>query len=146
MYCEWQGDLLIRLQLLPAHAEKTITSSVGQRDDKRAARLCQQALFTKGQWTGNFPDTLRMGFYGTDFQWDAMNKMLKIPSGKTLSYGQLAAKAGKIGAARAAGSVCSRNPLPFFVPCHRILAANGDLGHYAYGTALKRHLLNTEKQ
>jgi O6-methylguanine-DNA--protein-cysteine methyltransferase len=106
----WQGPLLVRLHLLPAGAEKRVHEFLADwewpsdltRDDTRAARLVSTALFPKKSWTGRFPADLQLGFFGTDFQWDVMRQMLKIPSGKTMSYGALANAANAPKAARAA--------------------------------------------
>lgn len=67
-----------------------------------------------------------------------------IPRGEVVTYGELAAMAGAPGAARAAGSFCARNRLGLFVPCHRVVAANG-LGSYgSHGVAYKKRLLELE--
>jgi methylated-DNA-[protein]-cysteine S-methyltransferase len=62
----------------------------------------------------------------------------------TVSYGQLAALAGYPGAARAAGTVCSSNPVAVIVPCHRVVRADGALGNYGYGVHIKEALLRAE--
>jgi methylated-DNA-[protein]-cysteine S-methyltransferase len=69
-----------------------------------------------------------------------------IPSGATQSYGQLAAKAGSPGAARAVGQVMATNRHPILVPCHRVVAAGGRLGGFSapQGLTLKRQLLAFE--
>jgi len=67
-----------------------------------------------------------------------------VPRGEVVTYGELAALAGAPGAARAAGSFCARNRLGLFVPCHRVVAADG-LGSYgSLGVAYKRRLLALE--
>jgi methylated-DNA-[protein]-cysteine S-methyltransferase len=70
----------------------------------------------------------------------------RIPWGGTSSYGELAAECGSPGAARAVGSVMAKNRYPLIVPCHRVLAAGGDLGGYSApdGLAMKRRLLAME--
>lgn len=71
-----------------------------------------------------------------------------IPYGETASYGEVAALAGKPGAARAAGTALSVNPIALIVPCHRIIKADGKTGGYgggAAGTALKQRLLDLER-
>ncbi|QDS98692.1 methylated-DNA--[protein]-cysteine S-methyltransferase [Adhaeretor mobilis] len=82
----------------------------------------------------------------TSFQQRVIAACCAIPRGKTLTYGQLAAKVGNPGAARAVGSVMSSNPLPLVIPCHRVLAAGGGLGGYSarQGLAMKRRLLEME--
>jgi methylated-DNA-[protein]-cysteine S-methyltransferase len=69
-----------------------------------------------------------------------------IPYGTTCSYGELAARAGSPGAARAVGSVMRRNAWPIVVPCHRVLASGGKIGGYSApgGLDLKRRLLELE--
>ncbi len=70
-----------------------------------------------------------------------------VPWGETVSYGELAAMAGRPRAARAVGSAMRRNPLPFVIPCHRVLAAGGKIGGYggaANAIDLKRKLLARE--
>ncbi|MBH09146.1 MAG: cysteine methyltransferase [Candidatus Marinimicrobia bacterium] len=65
----------------------------------------------------------------------------KIPFGTTVSYSDLAAKAGKPKAARAAGTANAINPVPIIIPCHRVIKSNGKLGNYGGGLDLKRKLL-----
>ncbi|HNG57685.1 MAG TPA: methylated-DNA--[protein]-cysteine S-methyltransferase, partial [Solirubrobacterales bacterium] len=64
------------------------------------------------------------------------------------SYGDVAALAGAPGAARAAGTALSRNPIALIVPCHRVIKADGTTGGYGggkAGTALKQRLLDLER-
>jgi methylated-DNA-[protein]-cysteine S-methyltransferase len=68
-----------------------------------------------------------------------------VPFGETVSYGELAALAGLPRAARAAGAFCGQNPLGLFIPCHRVIAADGSAGGYgSYGVAYKKRLLALE--
>jgi len=64
--------------------------------------------------------------------------------GELLTYGELAARAGRPGAARAVGRAMAENPLPLFVPCHRVVASGGRLGHYGPATWRKAALLLLE--
>ncbi|MHC4158542.1 MAG: methylated-DNA--[protein]-cysteine S-methyltransferase [Planctomycetota bacterium] len=68
--------------------------------------------------------------------------------GETISYGRLAKKAGRAGAARAVGNVLARNPLPLITACHRVICADGSLGGFsaAGGLKLKKKLLALEKK
>lgn len=68
----------------------------------------------------------------------------RIPRGKTLSYGEVADAAGRPGAARAVGNAMSKNPICLFIPCHRVLAANGIGGWGGQGIEQKRRLLRLE--
>ena len=80
----------------------------------------------------------------TDFRKAVWRVMLKLPVGKTKSYGEVAAAIGNPKAVRAVGSACGANPVPVLVPCHRILAANKKIGGFGGGLAWKRRLLVRE--
>ena len=82
----------------------------------------------------------------TEFQRRIVEQCRRIRPGATLSYGELAAKAGKPGAARAVGNTMARNRFPIVVPCHRVVAAGGALGGFSApsGISLKERLLVLE--
>ncbi len=67
-----------------------------------------------------------------------------VARGQVVTYGALAARAGRAGAARAAGTACARNPVPLFVPCHRVVPGQGGIGNYGGGAERKRALLTLE--
>ena len=67
-----------------------------------------------------------------------------LPRGEVVTYGELAALAGRPGAARAAGTFCAQNRLAIFVPCHRVVGAGGLGGYGSLGLAYKRRLLALE--
>ena len=67
-----------------------------------------------------------------------------VPRGEVVSYGELAALAGRPRAPRAAGTFCAHNRLPVFVPCHRVVSANGIGGYGSLGVDYKRRLLALE--
>jgi len=71
-----------------------------------------------------------------------------IRYGQTISYGRLAEKIGKAGAARAVGGALAQNPLPLIIPCHRVVCADGKMGGFsaAGGIKLKKKLLKLEHQ
>jgi methylated-DNA-[protein]-cysteine S-methyltransferase len=81
---------------------------------------------------------------GTPFQQRVWKALCNVPYGTTLSYTKLAGLAGNPRAQRATGSANGRNPLPIFIPCHRIIRSDGSLGGYAYGLPVKRFLLDLE--
>jgi AraC family transcriptional regulator of adaptative response/methylated-DNA-[protein]-cysteine methyltransferase len=81
---------------------------------------------------------------GTAFQEAVWRELARIPAGETASYAALAVRAGKPGAARAAGSACGANPVAVLVPCHRAKRGDGTLGGFAYGLAMKEELLRRE--
>jgi len=89
--------------------------------------------------------SLPLHFEGTDFQRKVWKQLLAIPFGKTISYSDLAKRAGNPKAMRAAGSANGKNPFCIVVPCHRVIAKDGTIGGYAGGLARKRKLLAVEK-
>lgn len=83
---------------------------------------------------------------GTSFQLSVWQRLLAIPAGGIVTYGELAASLGRPNAARAVGSAVGANTIALFVPCHRVVAASGALGGYRWGSALKAVLLEGERR
>jgi methylated-DNA-[protein]-cysteine S-methyltransferase len=82
---------------------------------------------------------------GTPFQRSVWKSIARVAFGRTLSYRELAERAGHPRSARAAGAATGRNPIGIIVPCHRIVGADGSLTGYAGGLARKRALLALER-
>jgi O-6-methylguanine DNA methyltransferase len=80
---------------------------------------------------------------GTDFQRAVWSALQNIPRGQTRTYGEIAKAIGRPKAVRAVGSACGANPLPLFIPCHRVIAT-GSLGGFGAGLAWKKLLLKLE--
>jgi AraC family transcriptional regulator of adaptative response/methylated-DNA-[protein]-cysteine methyltransferase len=83
---------------------------------------------------------------GSPFQLAVWKELLAIPSGATISYGELAARIGRPGAARAVGTAVSLNPVALLIPCHRVVRASGEMGNYRWGKELKMQILDSEKR
>ncbi|MEI7968077.1 MAG: methylated-DNA--[protein]-cysteine S-methyltransferase [Betaproteobacteria bacterium] len=81
---------------------------------------------------------------GTPFQQSVWSTLREIPFGHTMSYGGMAARMGRPGAARAVGAANARNPVSILVPCHRAVGANGSLTGYSGGIDRKQALLEME--
>ena len=81
---------------------------------------------------------------GTDFQRQVWKALTRIPFGETRSYAQIAQAIGHPLAVRAVGGACHRNPLMIFVPCHRVVGANGSLTGFGGGIPMKEWLLSHE--
>ena len=75
---------------------------------------------------------------------DVYELLQKIPPGNVSTYGDLARALGNPSASRLIGKILGENPNPINVPCHRVVMSNGRVGGYAYGTAMKRQLLENE--
>lgn len=78
------------------------------------------------------------------FRHTVVEHLRTIPFGSTESYAEVAKAVGNPNAVRAVGSACSHNPIPIFVPCHRVLTSSGRVGGYLGGTAAKDYLLTLE--
>jgi O-6-methylguanine DNA methyltransferase len=99
----------------------------------------------KNSLAGREPKELPpLDLVGTEFQKDVWRAMLKIPYGKTKSYGDIAKAVGKPKAVRAVGGACGANSIPVLVPCHRVLAANNKIGGFSSGLGWKCKLLELE--
>jgi len=82
---------------------------------------------------------------GTGFQARVWEALMRIPSGETRSYRELARSIGRPAAYRAVGAANGQNPISIIVPCHRLIGSNGDLTGYGGGLAAKRWLLDHER-
>lgn len=83
-------------------------------------------------------------FVGTNFQKKVWNELLKIPYGKTVSYGEMASRIGMPRAVRAVANANGANAISIFVPCHRVIGSDGSLTGYGGGLAAKKKLLDLE--
>ena len=92
------------------------------------------------QWA----DRLPLVITGTPFQISVWDALARIPSGCTHSYRWLAHAIGKPHATRAVANACGANPLAYFIPCHRIIRSDGQLGGYRWGIETKRFLIERE--
>jgi O-6-methylguanine DNA methyltransferase len=106
-------------------------------EDKRATQAAAKKILAK-------PDSAQLLMMGTEFQQSVWRGLTKIRLGETVTYAELAKRIGKPKAVRAVGSACGRNPLPFIVPCHRVVASNGGLGGFSGGLSIKKALLKAE--
>ena len=89
--------------------------------------------------------TLNLAPHGTEFMLSVWKALQNIPYGETCSYKDIAEEIGNPKACRAVGLANNKNPIPIFIPCHRVIGANGKLVGYAGGLEMKERLLNLEK-
>jgi methylated-DNA-[protein]-cysteine S-methyltransferase len=97
-----------------------------------------------GGWPSAFDDVELELEWCTPFQRAAVEALRRIPPGQTVTYGELAALAGRPNAQRAAGTFCAQNRFGLIVPCHRVVAAAGPGSYGSLGVAYKRRLLELE--
>lgn len=79
-----------------------------------------------------------------EFQRKVLEKCAEIPPGEIRPYGWIASEIGNPGAVRAVGTALGRNPIPVLIPCHRVVRSDGTIGKYAWGSDMKRELLEGE--
>jgi AraC family transcriptional regulator of adaptative response/methylated-DNA-[protein]-cysteine methyltransferase len=87
--------------------------------------------------------TLKLDIHASPFQKKVLQRVARIPYGKTMTYGEVARAVGSPRASRAVGSANAHNKLPLVIPCHRVVAATG-LGGYGGGLKMKNRLLRLE--
>ncbi len=88
---------------------------------------------------------LDLNFTGTPFQNRVWKALAQIPFGETVAYKDIARKIDHPKAVRAVGTANGKNPFSIIVPCHRVIAADGSIGGYGGGLAVKRRLLEIEQ-
>jgi len=88
-----------------------------------------------------------MRIEGTGFMLDVFEFLRRnVKFGQVISYKALAKAIGKRNAARAVGNIVSKNPIPIFIPCHRVILSSGKIGNYCSGNAIKKWLLEKEME
>ncbi len=108
-----------------------------RRDDAALAPVAAQAF-------GAAPGRLDLHLMGPPFHVAVWRALLRVPPGRTASYGEVAAAAGKPGAYRATGAAVGANPVSWLIPCHRALASDGRLTGYHWGLPRKAAMLGLE--
>jgi len=123
-----------------AHRSPRLTELRSARAQFAGAREQLEQYFAGERRTFDLPLELE----GPAFHRRVWEALLTIPYGETRSYGQIAARVGDPGAARAVGFANGRNPIAIVVPCHRVIGADGSLTGYGGGLPRKRTLLDLE--
>ncbi len=128
-----------------------VTDSAGYDSIDRGFAVAETALIKKAAvQLREYLDGKRKTFdvpielNGTSFQRAVWNALTGIPYGETRSYGEIAKLIGRPKACRAVGMANNRNPVAVFVPCHRVIGANGKLVGYGGGMDIKERLLHLE--
>ena len=111
-----------------------------QRDDEGAAKYMGDLW----NWFQNPSHSIRVQVRGTNFQVQVWRALLKLGHTGFTHYGELATQLQQPGAARAIGNAVGANPIPWLIPCHRVLRANGGLGGYSGGLERKKVILAWE--
>jgi methylated-DNA-[protein]-cysteine S-methyltransferase len=124
-----------------AFVEGNLMESRGVRRDSSGVHLALAAYFG-GEVDAL--DAIAVAPQGTEFKQSVWKLLREVPAGTTVSYGELAARVGAPGAARAVGTANATNPICLIIPCHRVIRTGGALGGYGFGLDRKRWLLAHE--
>lgn len=134
-----EGETALTRLWLPG----TLPDLRGRGEETPLLRAAREALLS--YFAGERRDfDLPLDPAGTDFQRAVWEALKAIPYGGTRTYGEIAAAVGRPKAVRAVGQANHVNPLPIFIPCHRVVGKGGALTGYAGGLDLKRALLALE--
>ena len=147
------GPVVVTFNPLGVSAVDLLSEGFEQRFEQRFQRGLLEARPPRG-WNDLILRALEEGTPGvlpvdlrsvTTFQREVLEETAAIPRGQTRSYGWLAHQTGRPRAARAVGQTMARNPVPLVIPCHRVVRADGQVGHYGLGGVdNKRTLLRVE--
>ena len=145
---------LCRTQLPGSKPEKIKTHLLknlpAAQFDKTFCKILQQqiAAYFEGACV-NFSRDIPLVHDGfSSFGTSVLKTCREIETGQTITYGQLAKKAGRPNASRAVGSTLAKNPLPLIIPCHRIIRSDGKMGGFSApgGITLKKKMLELERK
>lgn len=138
---------------LPAEGEDAVLDELARRVSLRVLRAAREPIARARRQLDEYLDGDRRAFdvaldwrLTQGFRREVLRATAQIPYGGTASYRDVATRAGRPAAVRAAGTALATNPLPIVVPCHRVLRTGGGLGNYLGGAEMKAQLLKLEGQ
>lgn len=138
---------------LPIEDEAGVLEELARRISGRVLRASRPSLETARRQLDEYFTLSRTRFevpldwrLTRGFRREVLAVTSAIPYGRTVTYAEVAGRAGSPRAARAAGTALATNPLPILVPCHRVLRRSGTIGPYRGGTEAKRRLLALEAE
>ena len=138
---ESDGEALTRIRLPEEEWEPEPKAKRVRKPELFTEAATQLGAFFRGE-RNDFD--LKLNPRGTDFQKKVWGLLCEIPRGRTITYGELAQRAGNPKASRAVGAANGKNPIPIIIPCHRVIGSNGKLTGYAGGLEAKKKLLEIE--
>lgn len=138
--CDWQ------VEKHRSHVDKRLKRILRAEFEEGTSEVIEQALLQLDEFfAGKRREfDVPLLFVGTDFQKTVWNELLKIPFGKTISYGEMAQRIGLPKAVRAVANANGANSMSIFAPCHRVIGSDRSLTGYGGGLAAKQMLLELE--
>ena len=150
---ESDGKAITSLRFCDEKADADSTIQGGGREEVEALEdapptppiIAETIQWLEDYFAGKRPCNVpRLNPQGTAFQKRVWQALFAIGYGQTKTYGEIAKMVG-CRSAQAVGQAIGRNPIALIIPCHRIIAAHGKIGGYAYGPERKKRLLELEK-
>lgn len=138
--CDWQ------VEKHRSHVDKRLKRILRAEFEEGTSEVVEQAVQQLDEFfAGKRREfDVPLLFVGTDFQKTVWNELLKIPFGKTISYGEMAQRIGLPKAVRAVANANGANSMSIFAPCHRVIGSDHSLTGYGGGLAAKQMLLELE--
>lgn len=138
--CDWQ------VEKHRDHVDRRLKRILGAEFEEGTSEVIEKAERQLGEFfTGKRKEfSVPLLFVGTDFQKTVWNELLKIPFGKTVSYGEMAQRIGMPKAVRAVANANGANSVSIFAPCHRVIGSDRSLTGYGGGLPAKKYLLELE--
>lgn len=138
--CDWQ------VEKHRSHVDKRLKRILRAEFEEGTSEVIEQAVLQLDEFfAGKRREfDVPLLFVGTDFQKTVWNELLKIPFGKTISYGEMAQRIGLPKAVRAVANANGANSMSIFAPCHRVIGSDRSLTGYGGGMAAKQMLLELE--
>lgn len=138
--CDWQ------VEKHRDHVDRRLKRILGAEFEEGTSEVIEKAERQLGEFfTGKRKEfSVPLLFVGTDFQKTVWNELLKIPFGKTVSYGEMAQRIGMPKAVRAVANANGANSMSIFAPCHRVIGSDRSLTGYGGGLPAKKYLLELE--
>lgn len=140
----WLGFVVDQERTVPFQRLKDHWPLAALIEDSAATKPFADQIMAIWHGKGDAGKKLRLDLYGTNFQIQVWQALLKIPGGASVSYMDVADYLNKPTASRAVGSAVGKNPISLLIPCHRVIQQSGIVENYGWGTPRKKFLLGLE--
>jgi O-6-methylguanine DNA methyltransferase len=148
VWVSWGAGGITGVRIGPRGDRSLLEASARRSDGRRPPRLDvpeRYASALREAAAGHRPDDPPVDLSSLPrFVRDVLGALSRIPRGEVRPYAWLAREAGRPAAVRAVGNALARNPVPLLVPCHRVVPMGGGVGNYAFGSRVKRSVLERE--
>jgi len=138
------GFLVDRDRNVPFQKMQAYMPHAEYRANDNETRSAADTIMRIWRGQGDKSKKLKLDLHGTNMQIQVWQALLKIPTGETVTYKDIAEQIGKPKAARAIGNAVGANPVSLLIPCHRVIRATGIIDNYGWGSPRKKLILGLE--